>query len=396
MTAINIAGAPSACLQEWDQVDWPQVQKQVSRLQVRIAKAVREKRWGKVAALQHLLTRSFSAKQWAVRRVVTNKGKNTPGVDGILWRTPRRKMNAVRSLKHRGYRPQPLRRSYIPKSNGKQRPLGIPTMQDRAMQALHALALDPVAEMLADMNSYGFRKKRSIADAIGQCFTVLAKKYSAQWIWKVDIRAFFDQLSHDWLIANIPMNKRILRNWLKAGYLEKETFNETRAGTPQGGIISPILANMALDGLEETIRAVVPKRGAKVNVVRYADDFIITGANPALLKEVVMPAVTAFLAERGLTLSEEKSKLYHINDGFDFLGVNIRKYDQKLLIKPAPQKVREFLQDIKAFIKHYVALPTDIFILKLNSKLRGWAYSCRQVVSKKIFGLVDSRVYQYL
>ena len=396
MTATSVAGAPSACLPDWDSIDWPKIHKQVYRLQVRIAKAVREKRWNKVAALQHLLTHSQAAKLWAVRRVVTNKGKNTPGIDGKLWRTSRRRINAVRLLRQRGYRPQPLRRTYVPKSNGKLRPLGIPTMTDRAMQALYALALDPIAEMMADMNSYGFRKKRSIADAIGQCFLSLCRKYSPQWIWETDIRACFDQISHQWLLANIPMNKRMLRGWLKCGYLEKDAFFATEAGTPQGGIISPLLANMALDGLEAAIEAVVPKRGAKVNLVRYADDLIITGASPALLKEKVIPTVTDFLAERGLTLAEEKTRLCHIDDGFDFLGVNIRKYGQKLLIKPAPQKVRGFLRELKVFIKSCVALPTDIFIRRLNSKLRGWAQSYRQVVAKKIFGWVDYRVYHYL
>ncbi|MDA3902781.1 MAG: group II intron reverse transcriptase/maturase [Desulfuromusa sp.] len=392
MTATNVAGAPSACLPDWDSIDWAQIHKQVYRLQMRIAKAVREKRWGKVAALQHLLTHSLAAKLWAVRRVVTNKGKNTPGIG----RTSRRRINAIRTLRQRGYRPQPLRRAYVPKSNGKMRPLGIPTMTDRAMQALYALALNPIAEMMADVNSYGFRRKRSIADAIGQCFLSLCRKHSPQWIWETDIRACFDQISHKWLLANIPMNQRILRGWLKCGYLEKDAFFATEAGTPQGGIISPLLANMTLDGLEAAIAAVIPKRGAKVNMVRYADDLIITGASPALLKEKVIPVVTGFLAERGLALSEEKTRLCHISDGFDFLGVNIRKHDQKLLIKPAPQKVRHFLRELKGFIKSCVALPTDIFIRRLNSKLRGWAQSYRQVVAKKIFGWVDYCVYHYL
>jgi len=396
MTATSVAGAPSACLPDWTSIDWAQINKQVYRLQVRIAKAVREKRWGKVAALQHLLTHSLAAKLWAVRRVVTNKGKNTPGIDGKLWRTPRRRMNAVRSLKQRGYRPQPLRRTYVPKSNGKLRPLGIPTLKDRAMQALYALALDPIAEMKADPNSYGFRKKRSIADAIGQCFLSLCRKDSPQWIWETDISACFDQISHHWLLAHIPMNKRILRGWLKCGYLEKDAFFATEAGTPQGGIISPLLANMCLDGLEVVVKAAVPKRGAKVNLVRYADDLIITGVDPTLLKEKVIPVVTDFLAERGLTLSAEKTRLCHVNDGFDFLGVNIRKYDRKLLIKPVPQKVRDFLRELKAFIKSCVALPTDLFIRRLNSKLRGWAQSYRQVVAKKVFGWVDYCVYHYL
>ena len=191
-TATPLIGASSAA-STWDAIDWQSAEKQVRRLQMRIAKATREGRRSKVKALQWLLTHSFSAKLLAVRRVVRNRGRNTAGVDGVIWTTSRQKLQAARSLQRRGYRPQPLRRVYVPKKNGKRRRLGIPTQRDRAMQALHLLGLEPVAETQADRNAYGFRPKRCAADAIGRCFTVLARKPAAQWILEGDIKACFDQ-----------------------------------------------------------------------------------------------------------------------------------------------------------------------------------------------------------
>src|SRR5215510_4088998 len=214
--ALPDAGAIPTWLKEWDSIQWNQLRHQVRRLQVRIAKAAKEERWGKVAFLQHVLTRSVAARLLAVLRVVSNKGKRTPGVDKVIWRTSRQKMQATWSLKWRGYKPQPLRRIYIPKRNGKRRPLGIPTMKDRAMQALYLLALEPVAETLADPNSYGFRPRRSIADALGQCFIALAKEDSPQWILEGDIESCFDRISHRWLLDNVHMDRDILRKWLKA------------------------------------------------------------------------------------------------------------------------------------------------------------------------------------
>jgi RNA-directed DNA polymerase len=240
--APKASGALSASA-EWNAIDWRTVEHEVRRLQARIAQAEKEGRPGKVKALQRLLTRSFFAKLWAVRRVVVNKGRRTPGVDGTLWKTPEEKWLAARSLRARGYRPQPLRRIYIPKKNGKLRPLSIPTMVDRAMQALHLLALNPVAEVRADPNSYGFRPYRGTADALGQCFCVFAKKCSPTVVFDADIKACFDRISHPWLLANVPMDKAILRKWLAAGFVENTVLYPTDEGTPQGGIISPVLAN---------------------------------------------------------------------------------------------------------------------------------------------------------
>src|SRR6185437_4866489 len=241
------AGAILNASSTWEAIDWRRVERSVGRLQARIVKAVQQKRWNKVRALQHLLTRSVSGKLLAVRRVTENEGRKTPGVDGELWDKPQKKLQGVASLKARGYRPMPLRRIHIPKTNGKLRPLGIPTMQDRAMQALYLLALDPVAETLADGFSYGFRRGRSCADAIEQCFTTLCHR-NPSWVLEGDIKGCFDNISHQWLLGNVLMNKSILRKWLKSGYLEKQVFFDTISGTPQGGIISPVLANIALDG----------------------------------------------------------------------------------------------------------------------------------------------------
>src|SRR5580704_5928579 len=239
--------ASSGQAAHWEQIDWVQCERQVRRLQARIVKATREGRWNKVQTLQWLLTHSFSGKALAVRRVTENQGRRTPGVDGVTWSTPKSKINAVSSLKRRGYRPRPLRRIYIPKANGtKMRLLGMPCMVDRARQALHLLALEPIAETTADPNSYGFRTARSTADAIEQCFRALARSDSAQWILEADIRSCFDEISHDWLVANIPTDKAILQRWLKAGYLHNRVLHSTQAGTPQGGIVSPALMNMTL------------------------------------------------------------------------------------------------------------------------------------------------------
>lgn len=237
MTAMALpkTGASSASKLTWDAINWQQAYTEVKRLQMRIAKAVREKRYGKVKALQWLLTHSFAAKLLAVKRVVSSSGAKTPGVDGVIWKTPQQKMQAVKSLQRKGYSPLPLRRIYIPKKNGR-RPLSIPSLSDRSMQALHLLALEPVAEMKADKNAYGFRPKRSTADAIGQCFIALARKGSAPWILEGDIRACFDNLSATWLMRHIPMDKTLLSKWLAAGYIEEKTFYPTSGGVPQGSL----------------------------------------------------------------------------------------------------------------------------------------------------------------
>ncbi|SFL93063.1 group II intron reverse transcriptase/maturase [Nitrosomonas communis] len=391
----------------WHRIDWAEAHRYVRRLQVRIAKATQEGRWGKVKALQWLLTHSFYGKAIAVKRVTENDGKRTPGVDGELWPRPQNKARAVQSLKRRGYRAQPLRRVYIPKTNGKQRPLGIPTMKDRAMQALYALALDPIAETKADVNSYGFRLERCTADAIEQCFTALSKRWAAQWILEADIRACFDHISHEWLLQNIPTDSGMLKQWLKTGYVDQRQWFATDAGTPQGGVISPILMNMTLDGLEEQLiaRFQTSKFGKRsqyvadkyqVNFCRYADDFIITGKSQEILEHEVLPLVQDFLRQRGLELSSEKTRIMHIDEGFDFLGQNVRKYKGKLLIKPSRKNILAFLEDIRKTIKSNAQAKTEYLIGLLNSKIRGWVNYHKTVVAKQAFEWIDMQIFHAL
>src|SRR5713226_9462567 len=246
MTMATAIGAVSSEAAEWYAIDWQAIHRNVRRLQVRIAQATKVGRWGKVRALQRLLTHSYSGKVLAVRRVTENDGKKTPGVDQEIWDTPEKKTQAVHAFQRRGYQPQPLRRVYILKSDKKtMRPLGIPTMKDRSHQALHLLALDPVLETTADPNSYGFRQQRSCADAIEQCFNTLSHAPNAQWILEGDIKSCFDKISHDWLLAHVPMDRVILQKWLKSGYMDKHVLHESMDGTPQGGIITPLTQKVA-------------------------------------------------------------------------------------------------------------------------------------------------------
>jgi len=389
------SGAPTAKNLNWNAIDWHLVKAQVRRLQMRIAKATKEKKYGKVKSLQWLLTHSLNAKLLAVKRVTSNKGAKTPGIDQIIWNTPLQKLRGAMSLKRHGYKTQPLKRIYIPKKQkGTFRPLSIPVMHCRAQQALYLLALEPVSEMLADKNSYGFRPRRSAADAISQCYLLLAKRGSAQHVLEADIKSCFDKISHPWLIENIAMDKSMLKQWLKAGYIDEGKQYDTNEGTPQGGIISATLLVLTLSGLEQAIKAVTHKRKDKINICVYADDFIISSASKEVLTEKIMPTVSDFLAIRGLSLSKEKTKITYIEDGFDFLSVNIRKYDGKYLPKPSKEGVQRFLNDIRDTIKANPTAKTENLIRLLNPKLRGWTNYHRHNCAKKTFNYISYHLFQ--
>ena len=400
--AEMLAGAAPERTPDWHSIDWKKVWRTVRRLQARIVKAVTEGRWNKVKALVYLLTHSFSGRALAILRVVSNSGAKTPGVDGVLWNTPEAKSAAFGTLRRHGYQPQPLRRVYIPKSNGKRRGLGIPTMTDRAMQALYLLGLDPIAESQADGHSYGFRRERRCADALAQTHLLLSHRHGPEWILEGDIKACFDRISHEWLLTHVPMDRQLLRQWLKAGFLEKHAWFATTEGTPQGGIISPVLANWTLDGLQRLLAehfASTPKgQGkSKVHLVRYADDFLITGTSKELLRDQVQPLVAHFLKERGLELSHEKTQITHVEAGFDFLGQNVRRYRcGKVLTKPSSQNVKTFLSKIRETIDNSGSQTAGEMIQRLNQQIKGWTMYHRYAASKRTFTYVDHRIFQML
>ena len=396
MTApVTCAGAVPDTPTHWHAIPWRQVFRNVRRLQVRIVKAIQQGRWGKVKALVHLLTHSFSGRACAVLRVTENAGSKTPGVDSEVWDDPEKKAHALHTLRRRGYQARPLRRVYIPKGHSDQmRPLGIPTIRDRAMQALYLLGLEPIAETRGDPFSYGFRIGRSCADALGRCHQLLCRRHRAAWVLEGDITSCFDRISHDWLLTHIPMDTVILRQWLKAGYLEAEAFHPTEAGTPQGGIISPALANFALDGLQAELQqhfgtTARQARQTKVHLVRYADDFVITGSSRELLAEQVLPVVQRFLNGRGLQLSAKKTKITAVADGFDFLGQQVRHFRRKLLVRPATANVRNLLDKVRDTLRRSGGWTAGELIQHLNPLLRGWTLYHQHAHSSQTFADVD-------
>jgi RNA-directed DNA polymerase len=400
MSAVEtLAGAVPDPVVDWHSIDWKKVYRTVRRLQARIVKATQAGRWNKVKALVYLLTHSFAGRALAILRVVSNSGAKTPGVDGVTWNTPEAKSAAFSTLRRHGYQPQPLRRVYIPKRNGKRRPLGIPTLTDRAQQALHLLGLDPIAETQADGHSYAFRLERCCADALEQCHIILSKPYSPCWILEGDIRSCYDRINHPWLLDHIPMDKEMLRKWLKAGFLEKNVFFATSEGTPQGGIISPVLANWALDGLQRLLAhhfssTAKRRHECKVHLIRYADDFIITGTSQELLEREVKPLVEQFLKERGLELSHEKTRITHLQDGFDFLSQTIRRYRcGTVFLKPSKPAVKDFLAKIRDTIDNSGSKSAGDMIWRLNQQIKGWTMYHRHAASKRTFANVDYRIF---
>jgi len=388
----------------WKNIDWKKAENFVNRLQIRIVKAKQLGKKNLIKRLQYLLVNSFYAKIIAIRKVTTNKGKKTAGIDGIIWETPKEKYNAIKALEIKGYKAKPTRRIHIKKANGKLRPLSIPTMTDRAMQTLYLLALQPIEETTADENSYGFRMYRSCHDAMEKIFSVLAGKKSAEWILEGDIRGCFDNISHEWIEKNIPIEKKILKQFIKAGYMYKKKMFPTTRGAIQGGAISPTIANMVLDGLEEEIHnrinvgkrvKVLVRREHKINYVRFADDFVVTGKSEKTLEQV-KDVIQEFLMKRGLELSEEKTKITHIEEGFDFLGWSFKKYNQKLIIKPSEKSIKSITNKLSETIKQSKGVSQKNLIVRLNPIIAGWSNYHQPVCAKEIFASIDNRLFKML
>jgi len=388
----------------WADINWHAVEGNVRRLQERIYRATMNKAWRKVKNLQQLLVRATSNKLLAIRRITQeNQGKHTAGIDGVVYDTPEARWKLFQEgLSLRGYKPRPVRRVYIPKDNGKQRPLGIPTGKDRVIQAIVKAALEPEWEARFEANSYGLRPGRCTMDAITAIHITMNRKDSSQWVLDADRSGCFDNIDHGPLLAKLPVFTTTLRRWLKAGVVEVGFFSPTNTDTPQGGVISPLLANVALDGMERLFEAEGPdgrpkapshRKGTNkgVSVIRYADDFVITAPTREVLETYARPRMGKFLKQRGLALNEGKTRIIHIREGFNFLGFHIRKFgsrEEKLLTVPQKEKVLKHVRAIRSYLDAHKQTPAGKVIKELNPVIRGWANYYRHSVAKDVFSKV--------
>lgn len=354
----------------WTVIDWRKVRQQVEAAQRTIAEAAAERDLEKIETLQENLVHSLYARMLAVRTVSQNRGSRTPGIDRVRWTDPADLFAEIFSVETDEYRACPLRRIAIPTGrNGKTRPISIPTLDDRVVQTLYALALQPVAEVWGDRHSFGFRRDRSTKDACVSLGSVLEKRSAPAWVLEGDIRHCFDTISHAWLCRHIPMNKKILREILESGYIEHGRHHPTGVGVAQGGPLSPILANMTLDGMEPLLNATFRRK--KVHLVRYADDFVVTadsGATARLVRDII----AAFLSERGMALSDEKTKITKISDGFDFLGWHFRKCEGDLVIAPTAQSIERIKARVRTLLRARPHADPDALIRDLNAAVKGW------------------------
>jgi len=392
---------------DWNAIEWRKANRTVRNLRHRIFRATQEGDLKKVRSLQKLMLKSYSNRLVSVRRVTQiNAGKQTPGVDKLGIKTPEARGRMVDALAdYFLWKAKPARRVYIPKANNKQRPLGIPVVVDRCLQAMIKNALEPFWEAKFEGTSYGFRPGRSCHDAIEKIFVLARPNKTKKWVLDADIKGAFDNISHDYLLKAIgpTPGKELLKQWLKAGYVEQEMFHATEQGTPQGGVVSPLLANIALHGMEKAIGVKYNCRGelmGKRAVVRYADDFVCF-CETKQDAECVQRILTEWLKERGLTLSEEKTRIVHLTEGFDFLGFNIRHYPApqtsrtgwKLLIKPSKESVQEVQRKLKDQWEKAQGSPVQSVLTKLNPIIRGWANYFRTAVAKEIFNKLDHWMY---
>jgi RNA-directed DNA polymerase len=392
---------------EWDAVDWRVLEDDVRRLRQRIFTASQVGDLKKVRNLQKLMLRSRANTLLSVRRVTErNAGRLTAGIDGETALDSSAKATlAVEVHRDRSsWQSRPVRRVYIPKANGKRRPLGIPVLRDRALQARVVNALEPEWEARFEPRSYGFRPGRGCHDAIEAIYWTLNGQWAKrQWVLDADLSAAFDRIDHDRLLAALGTfpARELVRQWLKAGVVERGRVAPTEEGTPQGGVISPLLLNVALHGMEVAagVRySTVGVNGAQTvsgtpALVRYADDFVVM-CHTRDQAERARSQLDQWLALRGLSFNEDKTRIVHIDDGFDFLGFNVRRYGGKLLIKPSKAAVARFRQRLTDEVHSLRGSAAIMVIVTLNPIIRGWAAYYRGVVSKKVFSTVDDHLWR--
>jgi RNA-directed DNA polymerase len=398
---------------DWYSIDWNTIQKYVTKLRQRIYRAEQQNKRRRVRKLQRLLLRSKANLLLSIRRVTQqNTGKRTPGVDGYTASQSNERIKLYQQLLKRNvfqHRPKPAKRTFIAKKNGKLRPLGIPTIRDRVYQNVIKNALEPQWEVRFEASSYGFRPKRSPHDAISNLFNKLSTNSKKKWVFEGDFLGCFDHLNHHWIVeqtSTFPGNN-LIRRWLKMGYIEQDMLHKTTEGTPQGSIVSPLLANIALCGMEEEIDIVYKKTykpnggytidpKCKIGRVLYADDFVIVTETKEQAQSMYQKLIP-YLQKRGIKLSADKTRVTHIEDGFDFLGFSLRQYKteqgNKLLIKPSKDSIKKAKSKIKDTFAIMRGRPVKEIIRVLNPIIRGYGQYWKHVVSKKTFSYMDHYVF---
>ena len=405
--------SPSHTNEDWDTIEWDQVITYVRKLRQAIFRATKEGDLGKVRTLQRIMLRSFENRALSVQRVTQiNRGKNTAGIDGYTVTTPQAQGALVKQLgEYELWKPMPARRVYIPKANGKQRPLGIPVVVDRAIQAMVKNALEPYWEARFEDSSYGFRPGRSCHDAIERIYNLASAKGNRRWVLDADIKGAFDNIDHEKLlelIGHFPA-RGIIREWLKAGFMEDGVYHDTDSGTPQGGVISPLLANIAFHGMEEALGVRYRLRKNRpyaselhpksVGLVRYADDFVVF-CHTQDEAETAKRTLETWFGQRGLTFSCEKTRIVNLDEGFDFLGFNVRQYrvsnsrsGHRLLIKPAVKSVDSIQRKLKQAFHDRHGFSVDAVVGTVNPIIRGWANYFRIGVAADVFQRLDKHLY---